>query len=59
MLRRLSVVLLAALFAGCVEQLPPVETFTEAEDPVPLTEEQKAEWDGVKKGLNGAWATIE
>ena len=50
---------MAALFAGCVEQLPPVETFTEAEDPVPLTEEQKAEWDGVKKGLNGAWATID
>ena len=52
--------LLAAVFVGCsVEQLPPMETFAEAEDPSPLTAEELAAWDNVKPGLNGAWATID
>ena len=51
--------LLAAFMVGCAEQLPPVETFAEAEDPTPLTAEEQAEWDNVKSGLNGAWATID
>lgn len=57
--RFLSVVMLAAFMVGCTEQLPPVETFTEAEDPTPLTAEEQAEWDNMKSGLNGSWATID
>lgn len=36
-----------------------VETFTEAEDPVPLTSEQIAAWDNVKPGLHAAWGSID
>ena len=58
--RSLFMALLSAAFmVGCAEQLPPVETFAEAEDPTPLTAEEQAEWDNVKSGLNGAWATID
>ena len=58
--RSLFMALLSAAFmVGCAEQLPPVETFAEAEDPTPLTAEEQAEWDNVKPGLNGAWATID
>ena len=58
--RNLFMALLSAAFmVGCAEQLPPVETFAEAEDPTPLTAEEQAEWDNVKSGLNGAWATID
>ena len=58
--RSLFMALLSAAFmVGCAEQLPPVETFVEAEDPTPLTAEEQAEWDNVKSGLNGAWATID
>ncbi|MBR2443719.1 MAG: membrane lipoprotein lipid attachment site-containing protein, partial [Rikenellaceae bacterium] len=51
---------LFALFAaltltGC--KYTPVKTFTEAEDPTPLSEEAKAAWGGVKAGLNGAWGS--
>ena len=41
-------------FVGCCNT--PVETFTEAEDPTPLTEEQIEAWKGVD-GINGAWGT--
>ena len=34
-----------------------VETFTEAADPTPLTEEAKAAWGDVKCGVNAAWGT--
>ena len=46
--RNLFMALLSAAFmVGCAEQLPPVETFAEAEDPTPLTAEEQAEWDNV------------
>lgn len=57
--RFLFVAVLAAFMVGCTEQLPPVVTYTEAEDPTPLTAEEQAAWDNVKPGLNGAWATID
>ena len=49
---------LFALFAvltltGC--KYTPVKTFTEAEDPTPLSEEAKAAWGEVKAGLNGSF----
>lgn len=52
--------MLAAVAVGCsVEQLPKVETFTEADDPVALTNEQQAAWEHVGKRLNGAWACAD
>ena len=56
-MKKLSLVaLFAALaFAGC--QYTPVKTFTEAEDPTPLSEEAKAAWEKVEAGLNGAWGS--
>ena len=49
-----SLMAAAALTACCGEYVP-VDTFVEAEDPVALTEEQEAAWDGVSKKLNAAW----
>ena len=49
-----SLMVAAALTACCGEYVP-VDTFVEAEDPVALTEEQEAAWDGVSKKLNAAW----
>ncbi len=50
------VALVAAVMVGC-KNAPSVETFKEAADPTPLTEEAKAAWNGVKGGLNAAWGT--
>ncbi len=50
-----SLVLLVLAFIGC--KYTPVATFTEAEDPTPLSEEAKAAWSGVERGLNGAWGS--
>ena len=43
------------LFAACATDYTPVETFTEADDPVALTSEQEAAWGEVSKTLNGGW----
>ena len=45
----------AMLFASCEGKK--VETFKEAADPVALSDEAKAAWEGVKGGLNAAWGT--
>ena len=45
----------AAALTACSGEYVPVETFIEAEDPVALTEEQEAAWDGVSKKFNAAW----
>lgn len=56
--RKFFLLLLAAApLVGCKEYTP-VETFTEPEDPTPLTEEAQAAWGKVSKKLNGAWGNI-
>ena len=45
----------AAALVACSGEYVPVDTFIEAEDPVALTEEQEAAWDGVSKKFNAAW----
>ena len=55
-MRKLLYILAIAALAGCT--YTPVETFTEAADPTPLTEEQVKAWDEVK-GLNGAWGSAD
>ena len=45
----------AAALVACSGEYVPVETFIEAEDPVALTEEQEAAWDGVSRKFNAAW----
>lgn len=56
--RKFFLLLLAtAPLVGCKEYTP-VETFTEPEDPTPLTEEAQAAWGKVSKKLNGAWGNI-
>ena len=47
--------LAAAALTACGGEYVPVETFVEAEDPVALTAEQEAAWDGVSTKLNVAW----
>ena len=44
----------AAALVACSGEYVPVDTFIEAEDPVALTEEQEAAWDGVSKKFNAA-----
>ena len=59
-IKKLLPLMLVAVAVGCsVEQLPKVETFTEADDPVALTNEQQAAWEHVGKRLNGAWACAD
>ena len=58
--KNLLFLMLAIAAVGCgVEQLPKIETFTEADDPVALTDEQQAAWGRVGKRLNGAWACAD
>ena len=58
--KNLLFLMLAIAAVGCgVEQLPKIETFTEADDPVALTDEQQAAWERVGKRLNGAWACAD
>lgn len=45
----------AVAMVGCT--CKSVETFKEAADPTPLSEEAKAAWNDVKCGLNAAWGT--
>lgn len=45
----------AVAMVGCT--CKSVETFKEAADPTPLTEEAKAAWNDVKCGLHAAWGT--
>lgn len=47
--------LVAAVTTACSGSYVPVETFTEPEDPVALTAEQQAAWEGVNTKLNAAW----
>ena len=47
--------LVAAVTTACSGNYVPVETFTEPEDPVALTAEQQAAWEGVNTKLNVAW----
>lgn len=47
--------LAAAAMTACGGNYVPVETFAEADDPVALTAEQNAAWDGVSTKLNAAW----
>lgn len=47
--------LAAAAMTACGGNYVPVETFAEADDPVALTAEQSAAWDGVSTKLNAAW----
>ena len=47
--------LAAAAMTACGGNYVPVETFAEADDPVALTAEQQAAWDGVSTKLNAAW----
>lgn len=46
----------ASVFVGCQEAYVPVETFTEADDPVALTADQEAAWGKVDQPLKGGWA---
>ena len=55
-MKKLLYILAAVALASCT--YTPVETFTEAADPTPLTEEQAKAWDEVK-GLNGAWGSAD
>ena len=47
----------ALMFVACSTDYTPVETFTEADDPVALTAEQEAAWSAVSKTLNGGWGS--
>ena len=49
----------AAMMTACSTNYTPVETFTEADDPIALTAEQEAAWDNVSKTLNAGWGTPE
>ena len=50
----ISLMAVAAMTA-CTADYVPVETFAEPADPVALTAEQSAAWDGVSTKLNAAW----
>lgn len=53
-LHRLVPLFLAATIFACTEYTP-VETYTEADDPIALTPEDEAAWAAVSKTLNVAW----
>lgn len=52
-----AVTLLA--LSGCAAEYQKVVTFVEAEDPIGLTDAQKAEWDKLGENLNAAWASTD
>ncbi len=58
-LKTLSLLLSAAAVVGCAPKLPPVDTFTEADDPMPVTAEAEAAWDATRKGLHGGWGSTD
>ena len=47
------------MMVGCAPKSEPMVTFTEADDPVALSDEAAAKWGEVKKALNGAWGCID
>ena len=47
----------ALMMVACSTDYTPVETFTEAADPVALTSEQEAAWGAMTKTLNGGWGS--
>ena len=49
----------ALMMTACASDYTPVETFTEADDPVALTAEQQAAWGNVTKTLNGGWGSAD
>ena len=53
---QLAVVILAAI-ASTACGYKGVQTFAEAADPTPLTEQQAAQWDAVTDNLCGMWAS--
>jgi hypothetical protein len=53
--RNLIMAVAVGSMAACSAPYTPVETFAEADDPVALTAEQSAAWEGVTKSLNGGW----
>lgn len=52
-------VMIAFSLAGCQKAYQRAETFTEPEDPKPLSEAEITEWELVRPGLNGAWVDID
>lgn len=57
-LHKLVLLLLAATIFACTEYTP-VETYTEADDPIALTPEDEAAWAAVEKRLNAAWGDAD
>lgn len=57
-LHKLALLLLAATIFACTEYTP-VETYTEADDPIALTPEDEAAWAAVEKRLNAAWGDAD
>jgi len=51
--------LVALCLAGCQKPYQRVNTFAEADDPIALTDAEKAEWAAMKQGLSGGWADID
>ena len=58
-LRTFGVFSAMAVLAGCAKEYQKVETFVEADDPVALTAEQKAQWEDVDGKLNAAWGNSD
>ena len=50
--------LVAAASVACAEYVP-VETYTEADDPIALTAEDEAAWAAVEKNMNVAWGDAD
>ena len=57
--RNLIMAVAVGSMAACSAPYTPVETFAEADDPVALTAEQSAAWEGVTKALNGGWGCLD
>ena len=57
--RNLIMAVAVGSMAACSAPYTPVETFAEADDPVALTAEQSAAWEGVTKTLNGGWGCLD
>lgn len=54
-----AIVATATCLTACHHPYTKVETFTEPDDPTPLTASQAEAWDAVDEGLNGAWGDID
>lgn len=56
-MKKIKFFILAFALAGCT--VSKVETFTEALDPVPLSQSEIKAWDGVSGGLNAMWGSAD